>query len=98
MRACCMRCHAPRVGLYVCRPAAARTALHVFAASVEADGFSNRSDRNPTAALSRVGDVMSRLSKALPPENYTTDEPSFYQQLEKRQKVSPSTDRIARLF
>lgn len=32
---------------------------------------------------------MSRLSKALPPDNYTTDEPSFYQQLETRQKVSP---------
>lgn len=32
---------------------------------------------------------MSRLSKALPPNNYTTDEPSFYQQLETRQKVSP---------
>eukprot|EP00752_Nemacystus_decipiens_P005203 g4722.t1 len=34
----------------------------------------------------RVGDVMSRLSKALPPDNYTTDEPSFYQQLETRQR------------
>lgn len=37
----------------------------------------------------RAGDVMSRMSKALTPENYTTDEPSFYQQLETRQNVSP---------
>lgn len=36
----------------------------------------------------RTADVLSRLSKALPAENYTTDERSFYQQLEGRRRVS----------
>lgn len=45
---------------------------------------------SPSLCAVRMADIMSRLSRTLPPADYTTDEASFRGELEGRRRVSPA--------